>query len=89
MKDLTITSKRIRLEILGLMICFFIAEGMNIYAIKKFNADWNELWTQLPFVLIMTAVFYAVFTGIRIFLKLVIMFLRVIRSTTATPPTDK
>lgn len=89
MKDLTITGKRVWMEILWLLICFFIAEGMNIYAIKKFNADWNELWTQLPFVLILTAVFYAVFTGVRIFLKLLFISFRAIFSATPIPSADK
>lgn len=68
MKDLTITKRRIWIEIAWLIAMFLLAEGLNFYAIIKHQTQWRELWTQLPFILILTLVFYALVTALRIFI---------------------
>lgn len=69
MKDIVITKKRILLEIFFMVAAFAVAEGMNIYAIKKFNTSWDELWSQWLTILILTALFYVLFAVVRTVLR--------------------
>jgi hypothetical protein len=78
MKDIIITKKRIFLEALFLILCFVLAEGLNVHAIKKFNTSWDELWTQWLTILVLTALFYGFFTVMRIAIKLIIIIFKVL-----------
>ena len=69
MKDIIIPKKRIILETVLVVVFLLLAEGLNIYAIKKFNTNWDELWNQWLTVIALAALFYGLFTVLRIILK--------------------
>lgn len=73
MRAIVITPKRIVLEIFFVFLCLLIAEGMNVYAIKKFGAAWEELWTQWLTICILTALFYGLGAVARIAIRILIM----------------
>lgn len=79
MKDIVITKKRILLEGLFLILCFALAEGLNVYAIKKFNTSWDELWLEWLTIIILSILFYGFFTAMRIVVKLVIIIFKVLK----------
>ncbi|QGY47407.1 hypothetical protein GM418_28195 [Maribellus comscasis] len=58
MKNITITAARLKKEAIILLVCFFAAVGLNIYAISKYKTDWSELISQLPVVLGITFLIY-------------------------------
>ncbi len=58
MKDLIITSARLRKEGIILLFCFLVSLGLNIYSISRYNTDWSELISQLPVVLGITLILY-------------------------------
>jgi hypothetical protein len=68
MKSIIITTRRIGIEIACILLAFLVAEGLNLYAIKKHQTSLSELWTQLHIVLILMLIIYAVFTAVRILL---------------------
>lgn len=61
-----IPSRRIRTELISLLVCFLIAVGLNVYAIIHYNAPLSELWTSLLYVLEASAVLYAVWIILRL-----------------------
>ena len=61
-----IPSRRIRTELLSLLVCFIIAVGLNIYAIIHYDSPLSELWTSILYVLEATAVLYAVWVVVRL-----------------------
>lgn len=63
MKDITISGKKIKLEIIIWVCCLCASVLINIYAIVKYNNSWWELLTQLPIVLLISFMIYF-FTGI-------------------------
>ncbi|GAB1416190.1 hypothetical protein MASR2M117_15960 [Paludibacter sp.] len=66
MKDIIITSKRIKTELYTLLISFIIANGFNLYAIIVYKTKYIELITQIGYVLIFTFALYFVWTVIRL-----------------------
>lgn len=60
MKDIVITGRRVRLELYILFTSFVLAELVNSYSIIKYDTPWTELFSQIGFVLILTAIIYAV-----------------------------
>ena len=71
MKDLTITAKQIRRELILLLVCFVIAEGVNIFSMVKYETPWTEFFTQIGFVLIITAALYIILIAVRVLIWLV------------------
>ena len=66
MKDIIITRRRQRTEILTLLVCFVIAFGLNVYAIIAYGGQWSELFWSLGFVVATTVLLYAVWTLLRL-----------------------
>ena len=60
-----IPSRRIRKELLSLLVCFIIAVGLNIYAIIHYDAPLSELWTSILYVLEATVVLYVAWIILR------------------------
>lgn len=58
MQDLIITKERIKIEINKILICFLIANILNIYSIVIYETEWWEFFTQLHWVIILTLVMY-------------------------------
>ncbi|NDV80982.1 hypothetical protein [Bacteroides sp. 51] len=72
MKDTVITAKRKKTEFIAFIVCFILANLLNIYAIIRYNTTAWEVLTSLGFVLIASFVLYGlwvlarlVFFGIR------------------------
>jgi hypothetical protein len=63
MKDITISEKRIKLEIIIWLCCLCAAVLINILAIIKYGNSWLEIITQLHIVLLISIILYF-FTGI-------------------------
>ena len=61
-----VSSHRIRTELLSLLVCFLIAVGLNVYAIAHYGSPLSELWTSILYVLMATAVLYAVWIILRL-----------------------
>ncbi|MDH6533822.1 hypothetical protein D0T51_02330 [Parabacteroides sp. 52] len=66
MRDILLTVKRQRTEIVIFIVCFLVAFGLNLYSIVAFGTEWKELYTQLLWVLCLSVLFY----GIVLFLRL-------------------
>lgn len=66
MKDIIITRKRQKTELLVLLVCFMVACLTNLYAIISYGGKFVELFTSLGYVLIFTAALYVAFTLLRI-----------------------
>lgn len=66
MKDTIITAKRKKTEIITGLICFVIANLVNVYAIIKYNTSFSELYTTIGYILVFSIAIYIVWTIIRI-----------------------
>jgi uncharacterized membrane protein YhaH (DUF805 family) len=66
MKDLIITSSRLKKEIYVVSACFITAFVTNIVAIIIFKTPWYETFTQIGYVIVITAVLYLIVTFFRL-----------------------
>ena len=66
MKDFTVTKKRQKQEIISLLVSFVIGFGLNVYAVVSYHAPAKEIFTSIGFVVITTAVIYALWTLLRL-----------------------
>ena len=66
MKDIVIDVKRQVFEIRILILCFVLANVMNVSAIIYYDTEWRELYTQWLWMIILTAVFYVLSWIIRL-----------------------
>lgn len=73
-KDFTVTAKQITREHLILLGCFLVALGVNIFSIIKYSTPWTEIFTQIGYVLIVTAFFY----GLSIIVRLIVWGIRLL-----------
>ena len=58
MKDLIITVKQQKRELICILVCLALATGVNVYAIITYATQWKELYTQWFKVLALTGFFY-------------------------------
>ena len=58
MRNIIITSARIKKEIIILCVSFMAALGLNIYSIIKYKTEWAELFGQFHTVLFIGLVIY-------------------------------
>ncbi len=70
MKDLIITRKRQKIELITILVCVVIAIALNAYAIIEYDGQWSQLITSMFYVLTFAVVLYAVWTAIRLFVYL-------------------
>lgn len=66
MKDIIITSKRLKKEIYILSTCFIIAFLINIFSIIAFKTPWYEIFTQIGYVLVITLILYLLVAIVRV-----------------------
>lgn len=66
MKDLIITSRRLKKEIYILSTCFIIAFLINIFSIIAFKTPWYEIFTQIGYVLVITIILYLLVAIVRV-----------------------
>lgn len=65
MKDITLSEKFIKREIICLLVCFILAFGSNVAAIIIYKTKWEELYTQLFWVVTLALFFYLISVVIR------------------------
>lgn len=65
MKDITITSKRLKKELYTLVACFVIASIINLIAIVVYKTPWYELFTQVGYVGAITIFLYVMLLIVR------------------------
>lgn len=66
MKDIVITGKRRRKEVIILLSCFVVAFLINVVAIIKYKTPWYEIFTQIGYVLVIALVLFLIVTLIRV-----------------------
>lgn len=66
MKDIIITSERIKKELRVILLCFAIAFMVNVGAIIAFKTPWYEMFTQIGYVIVITLLLYLVVLIIRL-----------------------
>jgi 1,4-dihydroxy-2-naphthoate octaprenyltransferase len=66
MKNIVITPKQIKRELLIWLAAFVVAIALNIYAIIKYKTQWVELASQLGYVLALSVVFYLFALAVRL-----------------------
>lgn len=66
MKDTLITAAVKRRELWILLACFVVANIVNWVAIIKFQTPWYEIFTQIGYVLVTTALLYGLLFVVRI-----------------------
>lgn len=71
MKDIIITGKIVKRELMTLLCCFIIATGLNVYAIITYDSKWVELITSIFYVLAATVALYVVWAILRLLFVLV------------------
>lgn len=58
MKDIIISSRKIKREKNFYLICFLLSFVINIIAILVYTRPWTEMFTQLGYVLVMSLFIY-------------------------------
>jgi len=65
MKDIIITGKRIKTELLMLLYCYIAANLVNVFSIIYYKTQWIELLTWQRFILFIAFLFYVVTVIVR------------------------
>lgn len=66
MNDVLISTKRIKIELITLLVCFIIGFLANIGAIIYYKSVAIEILTSLPYVLVFTGFIYLTWSLFRI-----------------------
>lgn len=66
MKDLIITSGRLKKEMIIISSCFTTAFLINVAAIIMYKTPWHEMFTQIGYVIVITIVLYLVVAFFRL-----------------------
>ena len=64
MKDIIITSQKIKRERNIYLICFLLSFAINIIAILVYTRPWIEIFTQLGYVLVIS---FFIYFGFRVY----------------------
>lgn len=66
MKDTVLTARRKKIEIITLLVCFVLANLVNLYAIIAYNRSMMEMITSIFYIIIFAFVLYAYWTLLRL-----------------------
>lgn len=66
MKDIIISSKRIKKELVTLLVCFIVGFIANIGAIIYYESAAVEMLTSLPYVIVFSGFIYLVWSLVRL-----------------------
>ncbi len=66
MKDIVISVKRQKKELITFSVCLAVAFAMNVYAIAVYGGDWNELFWSLGFVITAAVIIYFLWSVMRL-----------------------
>ncbi|MDR1330477.1 MAG: hypothetical protein LBK07_00045 [Tannerella sp.] len=76
MKDILFTAKQQKCELRWLCGCLVAAFVLNIVSIIVYRTAWNELWTQIVWVIFIGAGLYALSVFIRLIIYGIMRFFR-------------
>jgi cellulose synthase/poly-beta-1,6-N-acetylglucosamine synthase-like glycosyltransferase len=76
MREIVIKSHTIKREFFILLSCFLFAFLLNAFAINKFGTSWSELFTQIGYVVVITAVVYVLLALFRLVIWLIMRLFR-------------
>nr|WP_315146453.1 hypothetical protein [uncultured Flavobacterium sp.] len=85
MKDITISGKRIRQELINLLVCFSIGFLINCSAIIWYGTNWSELFTSLHYVLLFGLFIYGIWSLIRLVYFFLKKYFRTDKNNTIEP----
>lgn len=71
MKDIIISGKVLKRELLVLLGCFLAALGVNVYSIIKYKTPFYEIFTQIGYVLLLMLIIWVAVTVIRLVVYLI------------------
>lgn len=66
MKDIVISGKRVRTELLIALCCFVCAVLINIVCIIVYHSQWHEIFSQIGFTVFVAAVLYVLTIIVRL-----------------------
>ena len=66
MKDLVISGKKVKRELLIALGCFICAVLINIVCIIVYRSQWHEIFTQIGFTVFIAVVLYVLLVIIRL-----------------------
>ena len=66
MKDTVITAATKRRELYVWLVCFVVANIINVATIIKFQTSWLEIFTQIGYVVITSLVLYVLVLIVRL-----------------------
>jgi len=72
MKDILITGKRQKKELIIFSICFLTAFIINIISIIVYGTQWKELWTYIGYVFTISIFLYVLLAIVRGIIKLIL-----------------
>jgi hypothetical protein len=75
MKDIILTVKQQKMELRWFCACVAAAFVLNLASIIIYRTAWNELWTQLVWVAVIGAGFYALSVVVRLLIAAIRHFL--------------
>ena len=76
MKDIVISEKHVRRELCFILVCFVLAFLVNVGAIIAYDRPWSELYSQIGYVLFITAGIYVLLAVVRIIVALLYRMFR-------------
>ncbi len=66
MKDTVLTARRKKIEIITLLVCFVLANLVNLYAIITYHRSMMEMITSIFYIIIFAFVLYAAWVLLRL-----------------------
>lgn len=76
MKDIILTVKQQKMELRWFCACIVVAFILNLASIIIYHTAWNELWTQLIWVVVIGTGFYALSVVVRLIIGGICYFLK-------------
>ena len=66
MKDTVLTARRKKIEIITLLVCFVLANLVNLYAIITYHRSMMEMITSIFYIIIFAFVLYSAWALLRL-----------------------
>jgi 1,4-dihydroxy-2-naphthoate octaprenyltransferase len=66
MKDLVISGKRVKTELLIALGCFICAVLINIICIIVYHSQWHEIFSQIGFTVFVAVILYVLLLIVRL-----------------------
>ncbi|MBQ4377428.1 MAG: hypothetical protein II793_07010 [Bacteroidales bacterium] len=66
MKDIKITVKRQKTELITLLVCIVIAVLFNVYAIIAYDGKWSEIFSTAGYTLVFGVLIYLSWSAFRV-----------------------